>query len=324
LGYNVATHRHPQVPRKKSHHLFFRPNRRKKVNENRYSRGFTFSIRRILLADEESYFAPNQPRPGAKSRSHKRLCCAVAYCVMLRSSAPPSSPSSLLPCFLFSLSQFCHSLRNPCCLAPTEARAHMQPAAEHGYGGTARNQSRTPVATATPSPFAGTIYTTAESSATGTEANPSHTTPEPSQRLTNSVASGVDTAPKSSRGAEFTPGEDVALAKAWIQVSGDSIAGADQKGSVFYSRVKSIYNEGLKPEGTPNRSFTSLKRRFDLIKSAVVKFSACYSTVKRARPTGVNEHDIIRLATAIFNGKKSTIPQRTSKGSSDYWRCGEF
>ena len=39
-----------------------------------------------------------------------------------------------------------------------------------------------------------------------------------------------------------------------------------------------------------------------------MRFSACYSTVVASKPTGVNDDDLIRITTALFNGKKIKDP----------------
>lgn len=113
---------------------------------------------------------------------------------------------------------------------------------------------------------------------------------------------------KGSRGFGFTSKEDIAVVRAWLNVSEDPVVGSDQKASQFYERVAEIYNDRLKPSHCSTRNALSLRRRFDCIKANCVRFSACYSAVKRLKPTGVSYSDIIRLATASFNKVKVAHP----------------
>eukprot|EP00171_Calliarthron_tuberculosum_P002374 IDg2374t1 len=64
----------------------------------------------------------------------------------------------------------------------------------------------------------------------------------------------------------------------------------------------------LKPGNIPARTLASTTTRIKQIFKQCVRFSACHSTIVAAKPTGVNEDDIIRSATALFNNIKIKDP----------------
>ncbi|PXF41967.1 hypothetical protein BWQ96_08321 [Gracilariopsis chorda] len=113
---------------------------------------------------------------------------------------------------------------------------------------------------------------------------------------------------KNVRGFNYSTEEDVVLAKAWVRVSEDPIVGSEQKGNTFYTKVWNEYKQA-KPGELPLCPLASTSTRVKTILKHCVRFSACHSTVAGSQPTVVNDADIIRITTALFNGKKIKEPQ---------------
>ena len=61
-----------------------------------------------------------------------------------------------------------------------------------------------------------------------------------------------------SRGSGFTAAEDEAIEKSWIAASEDPIAGTEQKGSDFFSKIHQVYYDNFKP---PNREIRTVPQR---------------------------------------------------------------
>ena len=110
-----------------------------------------------------------------------------------------------------------------------------------------------------------------------------------------------------ARGFNYSSDEDRSVACAWIQASENAITGSEQKSLEFYSKIRDAYN-AFKPKDRPERTLESVKSRVKLVSKSCVKFSACFASVKRSKPTGVSEEDLIRMATAIYNGKTIARP----------------
>lgn len=108
--------------------------------------------------------------------------------------------------------------------------------------------------------------------------------------------------PKPVRGSNYTPNEDAALAKAWINISEDPIVGAEQKGDDFINEVTEVYNNKYKPSNRENRSVESIKKRCKVVNKACVSFAGCVARVRRMNPTGVSPDDFLNMATGLYNG----------------------
>ena len=105
--------------------------------------------------------------------------------------------------------------------------------------------------------------------------------------------------PSARRGGNYTIAEDVAIARAYVNVSMDPITGSDQKEGTYYSRIYDVYKQ-KKPEDCVTRPMTSVTTRVKTMTKEVVRFAACYKSVVSMRKRGYNEDDNVRLATAMF------------------------
>lgn len=104
-----------------------------------------------------------------------------------------------------------------------------------------------------------------------------------------------------SRGTNYSSLEDCALATAWLKASEDPILGSEQTSLMFFTKIFELYGQ-LKPPTAEERTIESLKSRCKLINKESVKFTGCVQKIRRSKPTGVNDEDIYRTATALYNG----------------------
>lgn len=64
----------------------------------------------------------------------------------------------------------------------------------------------------------------------------------------------------------------------------------------------------MKTGTVPARPIASIMTRVKLIVKQYVRFSELHSTIVNSKLTGVNEEDLLRIATALFNDKKIKDP----------------
>ena len=110
-----------------------------------------------------------------------------------------------------------------------------------------------------------------------------------------------------ARGFNYSSDEDCSVTRASIQASENAITGSEQKSLEFCSKVHDAYN-GFKSEDHPQRTLQSVKSLVKLVSKSCVQISACFASVKRSKPTFLSEEDLIRMATAIYNGKHISRP----------------
>lgn len=110
------------------------------------------------------------------------------------------------------------------------------------------------------------------------------------------------------RGGNYSESEDVAIARAYINVSLDPVIGTDQKEAKYYERIWHVYKE-KKPEDAITRPLTSVQTRVKTMVKECVRFAACYRSIVAMRKSGFTEDDNIRLATALFNKVKISHPR---------------
>lgn len=122
------------------------------------------------------------------------------------------------------------------------------------------------------------------------------------------------------RGANYTTDEDLAVTRAYIHISTDSIVGSEQKEGTFYMRIWELYKQ-KKPVDASVRPLTSVQTRIKSILKSCVRFSAFHKTVRDLKKSGCNEDDEVRLATALFNHKKVTHPNEDVGKPFKFIKC---
>ncbi|RHY16953.1 hypothetical protein DYB36_009601 [Aphanomyces astaci] len=94
----------------------------------------------------------------------------------------------------------------------------------------------------------------------------------------------------------FKEAEDVALARAYVQESTVAAIGTDQSGETFWCKVGDAYN-AIKPDGSPNRSVSSLTSRFNgTLAKATNKWVGCMTDALRQYHSGWQYADYIQNA----------------------------
>lgn len=104
--------------------------------------------------------------------------------------------------------------------------------------------------------------------------------------------------PKSRRSWSHT--EDVVLISAWLNTSKDAVIGNEQKGSAFWSRIAAYYAASPKLDGVEKRQPLHCKHRWQRINDTVCKFVGSYDAATKAKSSGQNEDDVMKLAYDIF------------------------
>ncbi|RZC55002.1 hypothetical protein C5167_013866 [Papaver somniferum] len=142
--------------------------------------------------------------------------------------------------------------------------------------------------------------------------------PFETQSLRTSVTKkkGKGKNPSPIQSSNWTTAEDIALAKAYLYVSVDSIVGKDQTSERMRSRILRAWRENMCTYDE-SRKANGLSCRWGLIQAAVTKFHAAYEFVERAPKSGVSIENVKRDALRI--------PKETGDGSSfKFEHCWEI
>jgi hypothetical protein len=92
--------------------------------------------------------------------------------------------------------------------------------------------------------------------------------------------------------ASFVEYKDIALCKAYVNVSQDPVRGSEKKAAVFWEDIKQRYDEVLKMEVNsskklPDRNKESLKNRYKKIQLTTGHLNSCLANSKRSPPNGI-------------------------------------
>ena len=93
------------------------------------------------------------------------------------------------------------------------------------------------------------------------------------------------------------------LARAWVRVCQDPIIGTEQKSQAFYERIEAVFNR-LRSTASELRTADSAKARCRLLHKCCMKFNGSVPSVHLAKPTGVSDVDIEKVATILYNSVK--------------------
>eukprot|EP00918_Siedleckia_nematoides_P096395 GHVU01211447.1.p1 GENE.GHVU01211447.1~~GHVU01211447.1.p1 ORF type:complete len:359 (+),score=67.87 GHVU01211447.1:225-1301(+) len=102
------------------------------------------------------------------------------------------------------------------------------------------------------------------------------------------------------RGRNFQPEEDDALAKAWLAVSTDASTNTDQTTEDFYGRIKEAFDAKMAAKPVAERTWQSLKSRFQTISHDCAKYSACVSRIQRLNESGGSNLDAYLSALSLY------------------------
>jgi len=134
------------------------------------------------------------------------------------------------------------------------------------------------------------------------------------------IAATMYAPPSMGTGLRWTDEERVALCKAYLSTSLDSVKGADQSGPSFWTSVVTAW-KGL-PAGRPGvrrrteRGVGGVQKQWDKIRRGVSEFGSHYLAVERLSLTGnPSDEDLIGDAVALLCGLNIDEAMRQDRGS---------
>ncbi|ETI34589.1 hypothetical protein F441_18751 [Phytophthora nicotianae CJ01A1] len=125
--------------------------------------------------------------------------------------------------------------------------------------------------------------------------------------LDTALASSTNTIKK---GKNFVPDEDLKLAAAWLEISGDPVVGNEQKLKVFWEKVHDSFVDRLTSSGYDmskhQRGVNSLRTRWRTLQATCNKFADCYAAVLTRNESGKTVEDKTVDAHAIYREQNGT------------------
>ncbi|KAF8104604.1 hypothetical protein N665_0171s0105 [Sinapis alba] len=94
--------------------------------------------------------------------------------------------------------------------------------------------------------------------------------------------------------------EDLVLISAWLNTSKDPVVGNEQKAIAFWKRIAAYVASSPKLSALQKREPTHCKQRWGKINEGVCKFVGCYEAATKAKSSGMNEDDVLKMAHEIY------------------------
>ena len=98
------------------------------------------------------------------------------------------------------------------------------------------------------------------------------------------------------------PAEAKSIAIAYVTVTENAVIWSEQKGYAFYNRIWERYRNDKPAHIFTERSQSSVTAQVNKMLTECRFFSSACQRVLKVKPSGVSEEDILRMATALFNG----------------------
>ena len=98
----------------------------------------------------------------------------------------------------------------------------------------------------------------------------------------NPSSTPTDSTAATRRGTNYTEDEDVAIMRAYMNVSLDPITGTDQKEGTYYARIWEVY-QMKNPRDCVTRPMMSVQTRIKTIVKETVRFAACFRSIETMR-----------------------------------------
>lgn len=129
-----------------------------------------------------------------------------------------------------------------------------------------------------------------------------------------------------ARGKKMTAAEDLALCKAFIAGSEDSILGTGQKSAQLWAAITTNYNNQLKPPSCEVRTQRALESKWSVIKAAVAKFGGYYAQVTDLNASGSNLDDTFAAAMELYKKHTFVVNAKKEKVSKAFTfaECWEY
>ncbi|XP_056843401.1 glutathione S-transferase T3-like [Raphanus sativus] len=97
---------------------------------------------------------------------------------------------------------------------------------------------------------------------------------------------------------KWTVSDDILLISAWLNTSKDPITGNEQRAGAFWGRI-SAYFEANHAE-FQRRESLHCKHRWQKINEGVCRFCGSYDAAVRAKTSGQNDTDVLKIANDIY------------------------
>ncbi|XBI57663.1 hypothetical protein VPH35_039017 [Triticum aestivum] len=116
---------------------------------------------------------------------------------------------------------------------------------------------------------------------------------------------------KSIRRGSYTQDEDKLICQAWVEISQDPRTGAQQKGIVFWTRVRKTFHERKMFEPyqiTSNRGIGSIQKRWLFIQQECNKYQAAFESVEARPVSGLGVWDTAFQYLEAFKARHNDKP----------------
>ncbi|XP_013632664.1 PREDICTED: glutathione S-transferase T3-like [Brassica oleracea var. oleracea] len=99
---------------------------------------------------------------------------------------------------------------------------------------------------------------------------------------------------------KWSPTEDLVIISAWLNTSKDPVVGNEQKAIAFWKWIAAYVASSPKLSALQKREPSHCKQRWGKINEGVCKFVGCYEAAPKAKSSGMNEDDVLKMAHEIF------------------------
>lgn len=97
-----------------------------------------------------------------------------------------------------------------------------------------------------------------------------------------------------NRSVSYTVDQDVHLCHVWLDISQNPIIGINQSGDQFWTRVESAFHSDSRYQHL-GRTRESLRKRMQIINTAVSKLRGCVRQIERKNPSGASSQNIVSI-----------------------------
>ncbi|CDY39022.1 BnaC01g34860D [Brassica napus] len=99
---------------------------------------------------------------------------------------------------------------------------------------------------------------------------------------------------------KWSPTEDIVLISAWLNTSKDHVMGNEQKAIAFWKWIAAYVASSPKFCALQKREPSHCKQRWGKINESVCKFVGCFEAATKAKSSGMNEDDVLKMAHELF------------------------
>ena len=103
---------------------------------------------------------------------------------------------------------------------------------------------------------------------------------------------------KRQKAKKFNPKEDEIVVSAWLNVSKDSVQGANQSHASFWHRIYEYYEANRHPY--PSRTESSIMQRWMYTLENLNKYYACYNTIDHSNQSASTIQHKVSVYAIVF------------------------